>query len=408
MNHLNVIIVGAGMGGLTTAIALTQAGYRVELYDRVQELRPAGAGISLWSNGVKVLNRLGLGAEIARIGGSMQRMSYVTWQGDVLTDFSLQPLVEQVGQCPYPVARTDLQRMLLERFGVANVQLNSKCVAVEQTADSATAIFEDGRRATGDVVIGADGTHSIIRQAVLGRPTERRYAGYVNWNGLVPASEDLAPENNWVIYVGHHQRASMMPVGPGVLNGEGASSGSATGDSSTVQAKRFYFFFDVPLPKDAKPIGDARDELSHYFNGWAAPVQRLIQTLDPAQTNRIPIHDIEPLPTLVNGRIALIGDAGHSTTPDLGQGGCQAIEDAWELTNALLTTNISVPDALQRYDAARRDRTANIVLKARKRADMIHGKVPTITQQWYDDLSREDGTNIMNAIARVIQQGPLR
>ena len=385
MNNLKVIIVGAGMGGLTTAIAMSQAGYQVEVYDRVRELRPAGAGISLWSNGVKVLNRLGLGAEIAHIGGSMQRTSYVSKTGETLTDFSLQPLINTVGQRPYPVARTDLQQMLLAAFGANNVQLNSKCIAVEQTEASATAIFADGRRSTGDVVVGADGTHSLIRNFVLGQPTTRRYVGYVNWNGLVNASETLTPKKNWVIYVGDHQRASMMPVG----------------------SDRFYFFFDVPLPQGVAPKADARAELVRYFEGWAEPVQHLIQQLNPAQTNRVEIHDIEPLPNLVRGRVALLGDAGHSTAPDLGQGGCQAIEDAWVLTNALLTTNVSVADALKRYETARRDRTAEIILKARKRADMIHGKAPEKTQQWYKDLAQEDGTENMAAIAKTILQGPL-
>lgn len=385
MHHLKVVIVGAGMGGLTTAIALKQAGYEVEVYDRVRELRPAGAGISLWSNGVKVLNRLGLGEDIAQIGGSMQRMAYRRKGGTLLTDFSLDPLVAQVGQCPYPVARSDLQGMLLRELGAENVQLNAKCVAVEQTDDGAIAIFEDGRRATGDLVVGADGTHSIIRSAVLGEQRQRRYAGYVNWNGLVTINERIGPKHSWVIYVGDRQRASVMPVG---------------GD-------RFYFFFDVPLPKEAEPKENVREELSHYFAGWADPVQHLIQAINPDATNRVPIHDLDPLPTLVNGRIALLGDAGHSTTPDLGQGGCQAMEDAWTLATQLLTNNISVADALKRYDQARRDRTGDLVLKARKRAEMIHGKVPETTEAWYRDLANEDGSNIMGAIANVILQGPL-
>ena len=97
MDNLKVAIVGAGMGGLATGIALRQAGYDVEIYDRVSELRPAGAGISLWSNGVKVLNRLGLGKEIALIGGQMDRVAYYSNTGEKLTDFSLQPLVDRVG-----------------------------------------------------------------------------------------------------------------------------------------------------------------------------------------------------------------------------------------------------------------------------------------------------------------------
>ncbi|MEA5462600.1 FAD-dependent urate hydroxylase HpxO [Leptothoe sp. PORK10 BA2] len=387
MENLKVIIVGAGMGGLTTALAMRQAGYEVEIYDRVGTLRPAGAGISLWSNGVKVLNRLGLGAAIATIGGPMEQMAYYDGKtGERLTGFSLSPLVKQVGQAPYPVARTDLQRILLDALGMENVQFSKRCVAIEQTADGATAIFEDGHRATGDVVIGADGTHSIIRTHVLGQPTERRYVGYVNWNGLVPVSDELAPPNSWDIYVADGQRASVMPVGD----------------------NRFYFFLDVPLPKGTENNPDHyRQELSAHFNGWATPVQTLIQQLDPTQTNRVEIHDIEPLKTLVKGRVALIGDAAHSTAPDLGQGGCQAMEDAWTLANCLCTTNISVADALERYQASRLERVSEIILKARKRSNMTHGKVPAKTQQWYADLASEDGTNIMNAIAETILLGPL-
>jgi FAD-dependent urate hydroxylase len=386
MDNLKVVIIGAGMGGLTAGIALRQAGYEVEIYDRVRELRPAGAGISLWSNGVKVLNHLGLSQEIARIGGKMERMAYYSHTGEKLTDFSLQSLVDRVGQRPYPVARTDLQQMLLEAFGAKDVQLNSKCVAVEQDENSVTAIFEDGRRATGDVLVAADGTHSMIRSYVLGNAIKRRYVGYVNWNGLVSASEDLAPKTSWDIYAGQGKRASMMPVG---------------GD-------RFYFFFDVPLPKGIESQPETyREELSGFFKGWAAPVQRLIQRLDPLKTNRVPIHDIEPLSTLVRDRVALLGDAGHSTAPDLGQGGCQAMEDAWVLATYLQTTNISVADALKRYEAARKERVANVILGARKRADMTHGKDLEKTQQWYEELKQEDGTDIINAISRTILAGPL-
>ena len=386
MDDLKVVIIGAGMGGLATGIALRQAGYQVEIYDRVSELRPAGAGISLWSNGVKVLNRMGLGKAIAQIGGQMDRMQYHSHTGELLTDISLDPLVQKVGQRPYPVARTDLQTMLLHEFGAENVRLNCKCVEIEQTETSVTARFADGRTATGDVLIGADGTHSIVRDRVLGHPTDRHYVGYVNWNGLVPISEDLAPANSWAIYVGEHKRASLMPVGNG----------------------RFYFFFDVPLPKGSVSTPDHyREELMSFFKGWADPVQRLIERLDPFKTNRVEIHDVEPLEQFVEGRVALLGDAAHSTAPDLGQGGCQAIEDAEVLTRYLTSTTIGVEDALKRYESERLGRTADIVLRARKRSHMTHGKDPEKTQQWYEQLKHEDGSDIINAISNTILGGPL-
>ncbi|MBW4538820.1 MAG: FAD-dependent urate hydroxylase HpxO [Myxacorys chilensis ATA2-1-KO14] len=394
MENLKVIIIGAGMGGLTAGIALQQAGYSVEIYDRVKELRPAGAAISLWSNGVKVLNRLGLGHAIAQVGGQMDRTAYYSSTGEPLTDFSLQPLIDQVGQRPYPVTRTELQQLLLRAVGVETVRLNSKCLNVEQDEKGVTAFFEDGHQTTGDVLIAADGTHSVLRSYVLGYPIERNYVGYVNWNGLVPASEDLAPKNSWVLYVGEHKRASLMPVGrdPSELGG---------GD-------RFYFFLDVPLPKGTVSRPETyQEELFSFFKGWASPVQTLIERLDPTTTSRVEIHDVDPLPTLVRGRVALLGDAAHGTAPDVGQGGCQALEDALVLANYLQTTNVSVEDALKRYEAARIDRVADIIQRARKRSDMTHGKQPEKTQQWYEELKREDGSNIMAAIANTILGGPL-
>jgi FAD-dependent urate hydroxylase len=384
MDNLKVLVIGSGIGGLTAGIALQQAGHRVEIFDRVKELRPAGAGISLWSNGVKVLNKLGLGREIAAIGGRMEQMQYRWMTGELLNDISLQPLIEAVGQCPYPVARTDLQQMLLEAFA-GEVQLNTRCVGVEQDGESVTAIFENGRRVTGDVLLAADGLRSALRKYVVGEAVQPRYAGYTNWNGLVEANEDLAPKDTWVIYVGEGKRASMMPVAK----------------------NRFYFFLDVPLPGVELKETD-RAELTQFFQGWADPVQSLIQRLNPAQTNRIPIHDVEPLPCLVRGRIALLGDSGHATTPDLGQGGCQAMEDADVLTRYLLTTNISVADALKRYEAERKERTTNLVLKARKRADQIHGKDPIVTQQWYDQLRTERPEEVTGAIAKTILGSALR
>ncbi|MEL6261671.1 MAG: FAD-dependent urate hydroxylase HpxO [Cyanobacteria bacterium J06626_6] len=386
MQDLKVVVIGAGIGGLTTGIALKQLGYEVDIYDRVRELRPAGAGISLWSNGVKVLNQLGLGKEMAAIGGQMNRMEYRSHTGKSLTNIPLQPLFEKVGQRPYPVARTDLQKMLLTAFGEDKVHLGMKCVEVSQTEKDATATFEDGSSATGDVVIGADGIHSITRSYVLGKKIDLRYAGYVNWNGLVPNDPVLCEADNWVLYVGEGKRASMMPVG---------------GD-------RFYFFFGVPMEKGTKTAPeDRRLELSEHFANWPTAVQSLIEALDPTQTNRLEICDIDPPERLVKGRIAVLGDSAHATTPTLGQGGCQAMEDALMLSRYLITTTISVEDALLRYEKARKARTADLVMKARKRTDTIYGKDEQVTQDWYGQLSDENPEDVINALEKIITGGPL-
>ncbi|MEG3438327.1 FAD-dependent urate hydroxylase HpxO [Pannus brasiliensis CCIBt3594] len=385
MYNLKVVIIGAGIGGLTTGIALRQAGYRVEIHDKASELRPAGAGISLWSNGVKVLNRLGLGDSIARIGGQMDRMEYRSNTDELLSSIDLDPLVQTVGQRPYPVSRTELQQMLLEAFGIEDVRLKSKCIAVEEDRSGVTAIFEDGYRATGDVLIAADGVHSILREYVSGERVYPRYADYVNWNGLVDASPELGDPNTWVLYVGEGKRASMMPVG---------------GD-------RYYYFFGAPMEKGTTVEPAKRgEELANIFARWPEKVGKLIEKLDPLQTNRLEIHDLDPLPRIVRGRVALLGDAAHASTPTLGQGGCQAMEDAEILCRYLITTNIGVEYALKRYEGERKERTENLVLKARKRADTIYGKDPEVTRQWYESLRQEPPGDVINALARTILAGP--
>ncbi|MBD2082360.1 FAD-dependent urate hydroxylase HpxO [Leptolyngbya sp. FACHB-17] len=386
MYRLKVVVIGAGIGGLTAAIALSQSGYEVEVYERAQELRPRGAGISLWSNGVKVLNRFGLGEKIAAIGGQMDAMRYLSSQGEILNHICLLPLIEEVGQRPYPVARADLQAMLLDAYP-GKVNLGHRCIAVEEHGEQVTATFENGHQATGDLLIAADGVRSTLRQYVLDREVHPTYRDYVNWNGLVEVDEALTPANTWTIYVGNHQRASMMPVG----------------------GNRLYFFFDVPLPSGTSaPPELIRSELVGHFQGWAEPVQALIQRIDPEKTNRLEISDVGPVDRMVRGRVALLGDAAHATCPDLGQGGCQALEDVYMLNHFLLTTNISVEDALKRYESSRKDRTSSIVKKARNRAEVIHGKDPEITAQWYDQLRQESPSAVTGAIAKTILTGPLQ
>lgn len=384
---MNVVIIGAGMGGLTTGIALKKFGHQVRIYEQTEKILPVGAAISLWSNGVKCLNYLGLTEKIAQLGGQMDDLAYVDGlTGDVMTQFSLSPLIEEVGQRPYPVARADLQNMLMEEFGRDQIYLGKKMVSLEDKADFVEVHFADGSSTQADLVIGADGTHSLTRTYVLGQQVQRRYAGYVNWNGLVEISEDLAPAQQWTTYVGEGKRASLMPVADG----------------------KFYFFLDVPLPVG---LENNRDEykklLKQYFSDWCLPVQQLIERLDPQKTNRVEIHDIEPFTQFYKGRVVILGDAAHSTTPDIGQGGCQAMEDAIYLARSLQINTLGIEDALRRYQNKRNERANELVLRARKRCDVTHMKDESVTQAWYAELRREQGGHIMQGIISNIVGNPL-
>lgn len=384
---MEIAIIGAGMGGLTTGIALKKFGHRVTIYEQAEQILPVGAAISLWSNGVKCLNYLGLTEQVAKLGGQMNDLAYIDGlNGEVMTQFSLAPLIEEVGQRPYPVSRAELQNMLMDAFGRQDIQLGKRMVSIEDKGQHVEIGFQDGSTVSAALLIGADGTHSMTRQYVLGKQVERRYAGYVNWNGLVEISEDLAPAQQWTTFVGEGKRASLMPVAE----------------------HRFYFFFDVPLPAG---LENQRSEykilLKQYFSGWCSQVQCLIDSIDEQKTNRVEIHDIEPFTQFYKGRVVILGDAAHSTTPDIGQGGCQAMEDAIYLARALQINTLGLEDALKRYQNKRNERANELLLRARKRCDVTHMKDEQITKDWYADLRKEQGPHIMKGIISNIVGNPL-
>ncbi|RNM25566.1 FAD-dependent urate hydroxylase HpxO [Dickeya undicola] len=383
---MKALIIGAGMGGLCAAAALKKAGMDCEVFEAVADIKPVGAAISVWPNGVKCMRSLGMGDILDLSGGPMHEMAYQDGrQGDTLTRFSLQPLVDQVGERPCPVARAELQGQMLDHWGRDRVQFGKRVCQVEERGSSVWATFTDGTVAQGDLLIAADGTHSAVRPYVLGHTPARRYAGYVNWNGLVAIDERIAPARQWTTFVGEGKRVSLMPVANG----------------------RFYFFFDVPLPAGlAEDRHSAGQDLRRYFDGWCAPVQWLIAQLEPDAINRIEIHDMDPLERLVRGRVALLGDAGHSTTPDIGQGGCAAMEDAVVLGQALAGLH-PIETALRQYQQQRLDRVRDLVLKARKRCDLTHGKVWEQTQAWYQELRQETGDRIIAGLRDTVQGGPL-
>jgi len=187
--------------------------------------------------------------------------------------------------------------------------------------------------------------------------------------------------------VGEGKRCSVMPVAGG----------------------RFYFFVDIPQPAGLPyDRGAGKRPLEEAFGHWTAGVRALLDAIDPAASlNRVEIWDVDPFHTWVRGRVALLGDAAHTTSPDIGQGACSALEDTFALAISLATNTIGIEDSLVRYQRIRSPRAADLVLRARKRCQETHAFDPVATQAWYESLKTEDGSGIIKGIVGNIAASPI-
>jgi FAD-dependent urate hydroxylase len=380
---MKVIIVGAGIGGLTAHLVCKRAGFEVEHYERQPRLGPAGAGIVLWPNGVKILLALGLGEELQQIGHGLERVVTRTNLGEALSEMPVGELERKLGAPVYPVSRTDLQALLVNAVGPDTLHLGAGCVGVDQGPSEATAYFEDGRTATGDVIVGADGIHSSIRRAVVGE-IEPRYSGMANWVGVI-ADDGLQPVHTGYEFLGDGKRCGLVPLA----------------------GNRVYVGFASRMDKAvAAPPGGRRGQLRELFGEWPDPVPAIIERLDEAGLKYLEIHDLPPLPRWGQGRITLLGDAAHATAPTLGQGGCQAMEDAVLLARCLGTTTLGVADGLARYEAKRRERAEMIVARSRQKVDALHSADPDTYGELYASIRASSVTETMRAQEELLEAGP--
>jgi FAD-dependent urate hydroxylase len=283
----------------------------------------------------------------------------------------------------YPVSRTDLQTVLADAVGPAKLRLAAKCVRVEQHGGAATAHFEDGRMATGDVIVGADGIHSAVRHFIAG-DVPPRYVGIVNWVGII-ANDGLHPEHMGSEFLGEGKRCGLLPLA----------------------GNRVYFGFACGMKKGgAAPQGGQRHHLRQLFGTWPAPIPSVLERVKEDEVKCLEIHDLPPLPCWSHGRLTLLGDAAHATAPTLGQGGCQAMEDAILLARSLGSTTLGVEDGLARYEAKRKERAEMIVARSRKKAESTCATDPEVHGELYLAIKASSVAETMRAQEELLGAGP--
>lgn len=346
---MKAIIIGAGIAGLGAAIALRKAGWQVKVYEAAPELKPVGAGISLAPNATMVLKQWGLDQDCIARGAVADEIAICDHQLRNISTTSTLAMAERMGSGFLMIHRAELQAALLSALPDLELLLHHRPKDIRQLSDCIQVEFENGTIDQAELLIGADGIHSGVRECLFpGHPT--RYAGYTCWRGITSFQMPFQPSLMFEAW-GGRLRFGCTPVGDG---------------------KVYYFAVEVTEEggKDdpQKPINEV---LAEKFGQFADPVPTLLRQTAPSDIIRNDIIDLAPLRHWHKGRVLLIGDAAHATTPNLGQGGCQALEDAFVL-GKLMEKQMALPETLTQFEQLRKKRAHMIVKQSLAFGKMAH------------------------------------
>ena len=306
---LRILVVGAGVGGISLARGLLRDGHDVTVFERRPDVKAGGGAVTIWSNGAAVLGQLGVDMDGA--GQLLSNLRVVTSTGRPVATVDLTAIVDRLGAPVRMVPRRVLLERLLEGFPTDRIWCNARAVGVVSTQNGVRLEFEDGSWAEGDLLIGADGLHSMVRDIVGARPAEP--TGWCSWQGLV-VLPNVADKHVAQMIIGERGNVGLWPAG-----------------GSNVQ-----WWFDLPWSPDFVRPGRPIDMIRSNFTGWSDSVDRVLATLTDEDLASSPFpHFRHPIPGSGQGAVTLLGDAAHTMPPTLAQGTNQALLDTMVLCKAL-------------------------------------------------------------------------
>jgi 2-polyprenyl-6-methoxyphenol hydroxylase-like FAD-dependent oxidoreductase len=349
----DIAIIGGGIGGLTAAIALRRRGFDVEVFEQAPALLDLGAAIALWPNAMQALQHLDLADTVLAKAGVIKEIRWLTPEGKTLKVVGIDNFTAPA----VAIHRADLQRILLESLPSSIVKLGYSFLNQQDRVESTSVSFTNSHTIDCRFLIGADGIHSDVRNDISDQ-TCPKFHGYIVWRGISSVLPEQISPDAAIELQGRGQRFGVGPVGNGRVGWWAAANTShenAAGKES---------------------VHEAHCELLQLFDGWYSPVLSLVQATETIL--RTEASDRPSTTTWGRGRMTMLGDAIHPTTPNLGQGGCMAIEDAVVLARCFEKYGLT-DSALRAYERTRYARTATITLASRVYGEIGQWKNRTAT-----------------------------
>ncbi len=336
--NFHYAILGGGIGGLSLAVAMQRKGFRVTVFESAAAFKPLGAGLSLSGNAIKAYEDIGIAPQIVAIGKKLVSAFGKDSQGKVISKTDSDSLNRRFGVLNnFTLHRADLHDCLAGLLSPGTIQFGKAAIDFAQSANGVMISFGDGTQAEAHYLIAADGIHSVVRQKLL-PDSKPRYSGYTCWRGVVQGNP-----------------AGMNPDEMSETWGKGRRFGVVP-----LTNNRIYWFATLNAKQNDAAMRNARvNDLKKFFGDFHFPIPEVLARTTEEQMIWGDIIDIQPIRQFAFGRVVLMGDAAHATTPNLGQGACMAIEDAACLTNSL--NRYEPEEAFRKFEIHRIRRTTGIV-----------------------------------------------
>jgi 2-polyprenyl-6-methoxyphenol hydroxylase-like FAD-dependent oxidoreductase len=334
---MKTAIIGGGIAGLTAAIALKRIGVESEVFEAAPDIKPLGAGLGLAANAIKAFRKLGIADDVIAAGHCLSAFTICDEKRRTITRTDSRAVSQKHGLDNFTIHRGRLHEALLRHLDPATLHAGKRAVDFQETEAGVTLHFQDGSHYTASQVIVAEGIHSPLRRKLL-PSSAPRYAGYTCWRAVIdyPGAEALQEATEtW----GPQGRFGIVPLAGGQV----------------------YWFACVNAPHNSPEMKAYRVlDLLRVFGSYHDPIPAILRQTQDEQLLWNDICDLDPIRQFAFGRLVLIGDAAHATTPNMGQGACQAIEDAVVLADELQKGG-SLADAAKRFEARRLTRTHWVV-----------------------------------------------